>query len=97
MKWFKCYIEGENFPGELVNDDKLIGFFITRFVQADSPEEAENIALGRLKDEESLKLPTGASPSAIAKVYFGKIAEVSEKDVPTDQPGFTFFPMENLH
>ncbi len=97
MKWFKCYIEGENFPGELVKDDKLIGFLITRFVQADSPEEAENIVLGRLKDEESLKLPAGVSPSAIAKVYFEQITEVSEEDVPSVQPGFTFFPMENLH
>lgn len=95
MKWFKCYIEGENFPGELAGDDKLIGFFITRFVQADSPEEAESIALCRLKDEDSLRLPAGVSPSPIAKVYFEQITEVIEEDVPSVQSRFTFFPMES--
>jgi hypothetical protein len=26
MAWFKCFIEGENFPGKLVEQDGLVGF-----------------------------------------------------------------------
>lgn len=76
MKWFRCLIEGENFPGELANTKELIGFYTTRFVEANTPEEAEMKALDNLKSEESFQLPEGVRPPENAKVYFEEIEEV---------------------
>lgn len=95
MKWFKCLIAGENFPGELVEDDKPIGFYTTRWVQAKSAEEAETIGLEMLRNDDSLQLPEGISPPANAKIFFEGIEEVRDTDVPPTQGGFTYFPMDS--
>ena len=93
MKWFRCLIEGENFPGVLANTNELVGFYITRFVEADTPEEAEKKALASLKNEESLQLPKGVSPEKNAKIYFEEIEEVMESEVPEINAGFSFYVM----
>lgn len=93
MNWYKCFISGENFPGALIGEKMPIGFYITRFIQADSPEEAENIALSNLKQEKALKLPDDISRPLEAKVYFEEIVEITKNDVPDIQAGFTFYVM----
>ena len=93
MKWYRCFIEGENFPGVLANTEELIGFYTTRFVEASTPEEAEMTALANLKNEESLQLPEGIAPPKNAKVHFEEIEEVSQSDVPEINAGFTFYVM----
>jgi len=93
MKWFRCLIKGENFPGALVNSDKLIGFYTTRCVEAETYEEAEMKALASLKNEESLQLPVGLVPPNTAKVYFEEIIEIMESEVPEVNAGFSFYVM----
>lgn len=93
MKWFKCLIAGENFPGQLIHESKEIGFYAIRFVQSTSASEAELLALSNLKNEPSLKLPAGVSPSKNAKIYFENIVEVNANEIPEKQTGFTFFIM----
>lgn len=93
MKWFKCFIAGENFPGALANEKKRVGFYVTRFVEADSPQEAEQASLSNLKNEERLKLPEEVKPDNDAKVYFEGIEEISHSEVPETQPGVTFYVM----
>jgi hypothetical protein len=93
MKWFKCFIAGENFPGELINEAELIGFYTTRFVEANTAEEAETAALTRLKKEKSLQLPEGINPPENAKIYFEEIEEVPRNEVPEVEAGFTFYVM----
>ena len=66
-------------------------FYTTRFVQPESIEKAENIALANLKREESLRRPSDVSPSAEPKVYFEDILEVSSNEVPETLVGFTFY------
>ena len=95
MKWYKCLVAGENFPGELLNDTKPVGFYVTRFVQGNSPGDAEMAALDLLRGEESLSLPEGVSPLESAKVYFEEITEVPESEVPSIPMGFSFFPMDS--
>src|SRR4051794_18549300 len=34
MAWFRCCVRGENFPGQLVCEAGLVGFYVTRFVEA---------------------------------------------------------------
>lgn len=94
MKWYKCTIAGENFPGELISEDKEIGFFTTRFVEAETPEAAELSALAILKEEKSIRLPDGILPNRKARVYFEEIIEVPTSDIPDVQTGFTFYVMD---
>jgi hypothetical protein len=53
VNWYKCFIAGENFPGQLIDQDYLIGFYTTRFVQAAGEEDAESVGLEFLKTEDS--------------------------------------------
>jgi len=74
MPWFRCVIEGENFPGALVQRQGLVGFFATRWVEASSPEEAEIAALEALRSEPTFQTKT--AKSAEARIYFTQIMEV---------------------
>ena len=91
MAWFKCVIEGENFPGSLIQQDGLVGFFVTRSVEADSDGEAEMLALAALKQEAMFDLNGMAKPED-ARVYFNEIVEIDEPFAPS--PGATWFQME---
>jgi len=92
MPWFKCFMEGENFPGQLIGETSPIGFYTTRFIEASSPNEAEKFVLEKLKTEEELTLPTGSAKPTNAKVYFERIEEVPSHAVGSNG-GFTFFVM----
>lgn len=91
MAWFKCILEGENFPGSLIQQEGLIGFFIVRCVEADTEDEAETRALAALKQEAMFDLGDATKPKD-AKVYFNEIVEIDEPLVPL--PGATWFQME---
>ena len=94
MKWYRCLIRGENFPGQLIGENLLIGFFVTQFVQDSSPEAAELKVLALLKKHKSLQLPEGVEKPTATKVYFEEIVEVCAEDVPKEQSGFSFYPMD---
>jgi hypothetical protein len=87
--WFRCLFRGENFPGALAGEPGLVGFFITRFVEASNAEAAEALAVDALRAEPKLALPSG-----IACVYLEEIGEIRPDQVPAQRPGFAWFPME---
>jgi len=93
MPRYKCYICGENFPGALVGESNPVGFYVTRFVEAISREEAEMQALARLKNEQRLSLPQGMERPKNARLHFENIEEVEHAEVPDTDSGFTFFAM----
>ncbi len=93
MPWYKCSICGENFPGALVGESRPVGFYVTRFVEASSHEEAEMQALARLKNEQRLSLPSETERPKNAKVLFENIEVVEHAEVPNRDSGFTFFVM----
>ena len=105
--WYRCFIRGENFPGQLAHSAALVedarpvgaqepvGFFVTRFVEADSVEQAEQNALLLLRSEPKLAPPEGYKPSGRARVFFEEISEVRPEEVPDPQPGIAFYPMES--
>lgn len=94
MAWFRCFIRGENFPGELIGQPGLVGFYLTRFVEAVNAEEAETRAMQGLRSEPKLAPPPGYKPSGITRVWFEEIAELPADQVPARQPGFAWYPME---
>jgi hypothetical protein len=92
--WFRCFFRGENFPGQLAGVTGLVGFFVTRFVEAASAEEAESLLVAELRAEPVLAKPAGYEPSGIACVYLEEIDEIRAEQVPSPPPGFAWFPME---
>ena len=55
MPLFRCSIRGENFPGELIGLTTAVGFHATRFVDAESATEAEQIGVSRERLRESYR------------------------------------------
>lgn len=94
MPVFRCFIRGENFPGKLVGQVAPIGFYTTRFVDAETPEQAEMLAVGLLRVDEDLDVaPEHRTPDA--KVYFEKIEEVPAEMERKPNKGFSFFTMDD--
>lgn len=93
MPLFRCFIRGENFPGELIGLTAAVGFHATRFVDAGSATEAERIAVAALRQDAALTV--AAEPRVKnAKVYFESIEEVPTETERAPNAGFTFFAME---
>lgn len=93
MKWYRCLIRGENFPGEIIGQDHLVGFYTVQFIQADCPEGAETKALAALKKHTSLQLPEDVTAPKDCRVYFEEIEDVSAENVDKVLAGLSFYPM----
>jgi hypothetical protein len=94
MPWFRCFIRGENFPGQLIGESDPIGFYVSRFAEAENAEAAEMAALCALKAESSLVPPPGYASKGKAMVFFQEIEELPAAEVPAVRPGFVFYPMD---
>jgi hypothetical protein len=94
MPLYRCLIRGENFPGELLGHSEAIGFHATRFVDAASAAEAEQIAVIALRQEPALTV-TVEPKVKNAKVYFETIEEVPSDTQRVPNTGFSFFSMAN--
>jgi hypothetical protein len=93
MTWYKCFVEGENFSGELIGENRLIGFFTTRFVEATSIDDVEKTVLSNLRKESVFQFSAGIKLSSGAMVYINEIIEIDAEDVPQTQPGLSFYVM----
>lgn len=92
MPLFRCAITGEDFPGKILHQEDPVGFYTARYVEAETPEEAELLVLDLLRNEAALDLaPEHRSENA--KVYFESIDEVPEDTERTPNAGFVFFTM----
>ena len=95
MMLFRCYIRGENFPGELILQKGLYGFYTTRWVEADSAEEAEILALEMLKGEQTFQVKSPKlREQSKAKVYFEEIVPVRVTKQKRINAGAAWFEME---
>ncbi len=92
MSLFRCLIRGDNFPGKLIGQKKLIGFYTTRYVEADSPEQAELLAVELLRNDPDLEVAPKYRTQD-ARIFLEEIDEVSSKAEKVPNKGFTFFVM----
>lgn len=96
MAWFRCIVRGENFPGALIGRKGRIGFYATRFVEANDPEKAEMKVLSTLRNEQELRIPR-IRRSKHATVYFEEIVEVAVPSMRRRRTtGFTFYAQGTL-
>jgi hypothetical protein len=91
MAWFACFMHGENFPGQLADAAGLVGFYVTRFIEADDPACAEAAAIQGLRADPNLSRPPRFTPTKQARVFVEEIEEVEAADVPAVQPGFVWY------
>jgi hypothetical protein len=89
MPLYRCFVRGENFPGYLAMQKSPVGFYTTRWVNADSPEQAKLAVLELLKDDPSLRLRPGAPKPKRAKVYVEEVVRVTKRQ--GINKGFSFF------
>lgn len=92
MHWYRCFIRGENFPRQIGEDREftLCGFYTTRWVEAETPQQAETAALALLRAEDNFKRPTDFAGPVDARVYF---EEIVATDGPQVQGGASWFVM----
>ena len=91
MKTFRVFLRGENFLLTFDGRQTRLGFYTTRFVQANNPEGAELIAVDLLRNDKTLRGVANLR-SDPPMVFADKSDEVAADDVADIASGFTFFP-----
>ena len=91
MAWFRLFACGEDFPVILDGNVELVGFYTTRYIEAETASEAEAIASEQLFEDEDLQPPPGYEDYR-PRIVFEEVEQVAE---PFDiNDGFMFFPMD---
>ena len=94
MKKYKVKLHGENFLLNLDGDLKKYGFYATKFVKAESPQEAEKIAIILIHQNPNLRDTVLNKNTDRPTINMEEIKEVNflkffAKKSTTD---FTFYP-----
>jgi hypothetical protein len=91
MAWFRVFACGEDFPVVLNGQVEIVGFYTTRYVEAEGAGEAEATASELLFDDPDLEAPPGYEDYQPRLVF----EEVEQVAAPIDiDDNFSFFPME---
>ena len=96
MKRFKVKLHGKNFFLNLDGEPRKFGFYSTRFVRAENPEEAERIAVILTHQNQNLRKTLLNQNDDPPKINLEGIKEISflkffAKKSATD---FTFYPQD---
>jgi hypothetical protein len=97
MPYYRVLLQGENFWLQIEESQQRMGFFTTRFVKAETAEEAGKVAIDLIRSEGKLK-PLN-HPDDPPRVVVNETEEVDQASVPSVVRGFAFFPdePENVH
>ena len=90
MKHFRVFLRGENFLLTVDGQQTRMGFYTTRFVQANNQESAELLAVDLLRNDKKLRGVANLR-SDPPMIFADEIEEVAADDVPESSSGFTFF------
>lgn len=91
MAWYRVFACGEDFPVIIEREVVVAGFYTTRYVEADSPGEAEALCSELLFDDPDLETPPGYED--IQPRIMIEECELVAAPVDIDN-NFSFFPME---
>lgn len=93
MNKYKVLVRGQNF---LLNVDGSVGkfgFYTTRFMEADTPEQAEETAIRALRTDSTLRNDTLNDESDAPILFVEEIEELDSFDEVTLQgSGLSFYP-----
>ena len=96
MKRFKVKLHGENFLLNLNGELEKYGFYATKFVKAENPQDAEKIAIILIHQNPNLRDAVLNEAADRPKVNIEEIKEVNflKFFVKKSTAGFTFYPEE---
>jgi hypothetical protein len=95
MKWFRVLVRGEHVKMDVASERRYMGFFVTRFVNAATPDLARASVIAAVRAApglDGLILNDDDDPPLF---FVDEIDEVSELEVPEVEPGFVLFKDEN--
>ncbi len=91
MAWFRVFACGEDFPVVLDGQVEIVGFYTTRYVEAENASQAEELVSELLFEDPDLETPAGYDDLQPRIM----IEEVEQVAAPVDiDDNFSFFPME---
>ena len=95
MKKYKVLVRGENFLMNVDGEDQKLGFYTTAFVEAQDEEEAEQRAIGLLRDDREFRRSVLNEQSDAPMMFADEMHEVeSFEGLHLPRTGFSFFPEE---
>lgn len=93
MKKFRVSLSGENFCLQMETGIERLGFYTTRYVEAENEAEAEVTAIGFINQDPDLRdlvLNEDADPP---RLYADDIAEIATfEGLAVPGEGYTFYP-----
>jgi hypothetical protein len=90
---YKVMLRGENFKVAVDGSVSRLGFFTTRFVEAETPDGAEHFAVGLVRQDPFLQRAVRNAPSDPPMIYLDSLSEIASFDghrVPGT--GYSWFP-----
>lgn len=96
MKKYKVFVRGENFLFNLDGVNQKMGFYTTRFVEAEDEEAAEYAVMDMLRNDPKLIKGVLNERSDSPMMYAEEIVELkSFKGFPVPGTGFAFYSEES--
>ena len=93
MNKYRVYLEGKNFLLSFNGKPEKHGFFTTRFVEANNPEEAENISIGLIRSDTDFKTAVLNKQDDPPMIYLKEIVKLIDfGDIEPPGSGYTFYP-----
>lgn len=90
MKQYSVYINGRNFLVRFSGEAKKLGFYTTRFVQAEDAQAAEDAAVQMLRGQRSLREVVLNDRSDPPTMHVEQITELTEEPQRC-QPGLVWY------
>ena len=94
MTQFRVLLRGANFLMDVDGKPTRIGFFTTRFVQANNRDGAELLAIDLIRSDKWLRGTVSNSPSDPPGIFAEEVEVVEGAHDAGVGSGFSFFPMD---
>ena len=92
MKKYKVLVHGQNFLLDVDGKVKKVGFYTTRFLEANDDQEAEENAISTLRNDPTLRSGVLNEKSDAPMLYVEEIAELdSFEGLTLPGTGFSFY------
>ena len=94
MKTYRVLVLGEQCLMDVSDRRRYMGFYVTRFVRGTSRDHASGVAIATVRADPKLDGLLLNDESDPARFSVDEVSEVSEDEVPTENPGFVLFDDE---
>ena len=95
MKKYQVMLKGCNFRIELEGVVQRLGFYTTRWVEANNPEEAEMQAVALVKNDGDLRVAVRNKPEDLPTIHLDEIIEVADfENIQVPGAGYSFYVEE---